>query len=186
MGLARSVDCAPESAICIPSHFVRLPKSIANFTSIFIAKNRKIVDFSLPKLSQNPTEMPLKSMSQKTCDFSSIFDLRTVCCKSADINFVLVFPILFACRTLFFKSLLACLLAPKNLSKPLPKRCPNPSKIDAKNVLFLVSLFSGFGLDFGGSWASKLQPCWGTVFLPAFMLKRIHERQGSPRTPTIV
>ena len=33
------------------------------------------------------------------------------CCKSADIDFALVFPILFACRTLFFVSLFACTFA---------------------------------------------------------------------------
>ena len=64
---------------------------------------------------------------------------------SADIDFVLVFPILFACRTLFFKSLLACIFGPKNLPKTLPKRSPNPSKINAKNVLV-------FYIDFFASW----------------------------------
>ena len=45
-------------------------------------------------------------MSQNTCDFSWICVRKMLRCASADINFVLVFPILFACRTLFFQSLL--------------------------------------------------------------------------------
>ena len=71
-----------------------------------------------------------------------------LCCKSADIDFVLVFPILFACRTLFCTSLFACVFGPKNVPKTLEKRRPNPSKIDAKNVLFFNIDFSGFGPRF--------------------------------------
>ena len=37
-----------------------------------------------------------------------------------------------------------CIFGPKNLPKTLPKRSPNPSKIDAENVLF-------FNIDFFGS-----------------------------------
>ena len=68
-----------------------------------------------------------------------------LCCNSADIDFVLVFPILFACRALFFESLFECILGPKNLPKTSPKRRPNPLKIDVKNVLF-------FNIDFFGFW----------------------------------
>ena len=110
-----------------------------------IEKNAKVEDFGLPKPSQNPSKMPLKSMSQQTCDLSSIFASKSLCRKSADIDFVLVFPILFACRTLFFKSLLAWIFGPKNLPKTLPKRRPNPLKIDAENVLV-------FYIDFFTSW----------------------------------
>ena len=38
-------------------------------------KNTKIKDFGLPKPSQNPSNMPSKSMSHKTCIFSSNFCL---------------------------------------------------------------------------------------------------------------
>ena len=38
-----------------------------------IEKIAKIMDFGFPKLSQNPSKMPPKSMFQKTCDFSLIF-----------------------------------------------------------------------------------------------------------------
>ena len=38
----------------------------------------------------------------------------------------------------------ACIFGPKNLPKTLPKRGPNPSKIDAENVLFFNIVFFGF------------------------------------------
>ena len=68
-----------------------------------------------------------------------------LCCTSADINFALVFTVFFACWTLFFVSLSACILDPKNLSKKLPKRGSNPVKIDVENVLF-------FDIDFFVFW----------------------------------
>ena len=110
-----------------------------------IEKSAKIKDFGLPKPPQNLPKIHPKSMSQKTCDFSSIFARNMLCCNSADIDFLLVFTMFFACRTLFFKSLSACIFGPKNLPKTLPKRGPNPSKIDAENVLF-------FNIDFLGFW----------------------------------
>ena len=36
-------------------------------------KNAKIEDLGLPKPAQNPVKMLPKTMSQQTCDFSSIF-----------------------------------------------------------------------------------------------------------------
>ena len=105
-----------------------------------IEKNA-IEDFGFPKPPQKPSKTPPKSMSQQTCDFSAIFARKNHCCKSADIDFVSVFPILFACWALFFQSLLACIFGPKNQPKTLPKRRPNPLKIDAKSVLF-------FNIDF--------------------------------------
>ena len=110
-----------------------------------IEKNAKIEDFGLPKPSQNLPKTPPKSMSQQTSDFSVILTRKSLCRKSADIDFVLVFPILFACRTLFLKSLLAWILGPKNLPKTYRKRRPDPSKIDAKNMWF-------FNIDFFRFW----------------------------------
>ena len=83
-----------------------------------------------------------------------------LCSQNADIDFVLVFTIQNGSRTFFFKLLFAWIWDPKNLPKTLEKRCPNPYKIDPKNVLFFNIDFSGFGLDFGGSWASKMEPSW--------------------------
>ena len=52
---------------------------------------------------------------------------------------------------------ISCIFGLKNLPKTLPKRGPNPSEIEPKNVLFFNIDFSGFGLDFGASWASKIR-----------------------------
>ena len=125
-----------------------------------IEKSAKIEDFGSPKPSQNPPKMPSKSMYPKTYDFSSIFVQKMLCCKSADIDFVLVFTVFYACRTLFFKSLFACIFGSKNLPKTLPKRRPSPSKIDAKNVLFCNIDFWRFGRRFWSLLASKLEPSW--------------------------
>ena len=86
--------------------------------------------------------------SEKTCIFSSILAPKTLCCKSADIDFVSVFPIQNGSRALFFKFLFVCILGPKKLPKTLPKPGPNPLKIDAKNVLFFNIDFFGFGTRF--------------------------------------
>ena len=124
--------------------FFGLPKIILFFASIFLEKIAKIMDFGLPKRSQNRPKIHSTSMSPKAYDFSSNFARKMLCCNSADIDFVLVFPILFACRALFFESLFECILGPKNLPKTSPKRRPNPLKIDVKNVLFFNIVFFGF------------------------------------------
>ena len=107
-------------------------------------KIAKIEEFELPNPFQNPFKMPSKSTSLKTCDSSLILARKTRCCRSADIDFVLVFPIRITCRTLFFTSLFAYIFGPKNLPKTLPKRSPNAEKIDVKNVLFFNIDFLGF------------------------------------------
>ena len=50
-----------------------------------------------------------------------------------------------------------------------PKRNPKREKLMLRNNIFLTSIFSGFGIDFGRSWASKLEPSW--VFLPKKMIR---------------
>ena len=104
--------------------------------------------FGIPKPSQNPFKIQLKSMSQKLCDFSSIFPEKMLCRKSADIDFVLVFPIQNGSRTLFFTSLFLRIFGLTSLEKTLRKPGPNPSKIGAKNMLFLSIGFLGCGPPF--------------------------------------
>ena len=106
------------------------------------------MDFGLPKPFQNPFKIHLKSKSQKPCDFSSIFPEEMLCRKSADIDFVLVFPIQNGSRTLFFTSLFLRIFGLKSLQKTLRKPSPNPSKIGAKNMLFLSIGFLGLGPPF--------------------------------------
>ena len=145
-------------------------------TSKNIEKGAKIEDFGFPNPSQNPSKILSKSMSQKTCDFSSIFVRKMLCCQNADIDSVLVFTIQNGSRTFFFKLLFACIFAPKNLSKTLPKRGPNPLKFDAKNVLFFNIDFFGFGTRFwsllglqvGAKLALKASKLYGDCpFLPS-------------------
>ena len=124
--------------------FLSLPKIILFLVSIFSRKNRENHGFWPPKTLPKPSQNPLKSDVQKTCDFSLNFVRKMLCCNSADIDFVLVFPILFACWALFFESLFECILIPKNLPKTTPKRRPSPLKIDVKNMSFFNIVFFGF------------------------------------------
>ena len=110
-----------------------------------IEKSAKIKDFGFPKPPQNPPKIHSKSMSQKTCDFSLIFVRFLLLVARANIDFVLVVTIQNGSRMFFFKLLFAWIWGPKNLPKTLEKRCPNPYKIDPKNVLF-------FNIDFFGFW----------------------------------
>ena len=87
-------------------------------------------------------------MSQKTCDFSSIF-VRCSSFLHSSISQKCVFSLrkitifkVFA-KIAFLLSL--CIFGQKNLPKTLSKQGSNPSKIDAKNVLV-------FDIDFFASW----------------------------------
>ena len=69
---------------------------------------------------------------------------------------------------------LSCIFGQKNLAKTLPKRGPNPSKIDTKNVLFFNIDFFGFrarfwrllGFQLGAKLASNRNfPHGGLTFL---------------------
>ena len=60
------------------------------------------------------------------------------------IGLVLLFDLIFKvfAKNVFLQ--FSCIFGPKNLPKTLPKRGPNPLKIDAKNVLFFNIDFFGF------------------------------------------
>ena len=149
------------------------------------------MDFGLPKRSQNRAKIHSKSTSQKTCDFSSNFARKMLYCNSADIDFVLVFPILFACRALFFESLFECILGKKTYQKPFQNDVWTLKKSMPKTCCFSTSFFSGFGIDFGGSWASKMEPSWLKIaiflmgdwlFLPSEVEGLEKSRLGALRT----
>ena len=55
-------------------------------------------------------------------------------CASADINFVLVFAVFFACRTLFLVSLFACIFNLKNLPKTFEATRYHSLIIDKKTL----------------------------------------------------
>ena len=132
--------------------FFCLPKIILFFASIFYRTNSRksmILAFqnavkTVPKSIQNPRP-------KKHAFFSLNFARQMLCCNSAGIDFLLFFPMLFACRALFFESLFECILVPKNLPKTIPKRRPNPLKIDVKNGSF-------FNIGFFRASASILEP----------------------------
>ena len=46
----------------------------------------------------------------------------------------------------------------KTIQKPLENRARATQKSISKTCCFLTSIFSRFGLDFGASWASKMEP----------------------------
>ena len=75
-GPARTAALRPQFALeaskCV---FFAFQKSSYFLLPFFLEENAKIMDFGLPKPFQNPTKMPSKSMSHKTCIFSSIFCL---------------------------------------------------------------------------------------------------------------
>ena len=111
-------------------------------------KSAKIKVFGYPKPSQNPSKTPPKSMFQQTCDFSSIFASKSLCSKSADIDFVLVFTVQNGSRPFFFKLLFAWIWDPKKHPKTSLKPCPGDPKIDLENMLFFHIDFFAFWLRF--------------------------------------
>ena len=75
-GPARTAALRPQFAFeASKCDFLAFQKSSYFLFPFFLEKNAKIMDFGLPKPSQNPFKMPSKSMSHKTCIFSSIFCL---------------------------------------------------------------------------------------------------------------
>ena len=112
-----------------------------------IEKNAKIEDFGLPKPSQNRPEILPKSMFQKTYIFSELFNNFFLIFKTSKpwkyqfyLRKITIFKV-FA-KIVFLQ--LSCIFGQKNLPKTLPKRGPNPSKIDAKNMLFFNIHFYTF------------------------------------------
>ena len=92
-------------------------------------------------------------------NFCSIFAFLLLVAR-ANIDFVLVFTVQNGSRTFFFKLLFAWIWDQKNHPKTSQKPCPGDPKIDLENVLFFNIDFFAFWSDFGGSWASNLEPSW--------------------------
>ena len=55
---------------------------------------------------------------------------------------------------------LANVWLPKSIHKIIKDHLQTMKKSSLKTTCFSTSIFSGFGLDFGGSWASKMEPSW--------------------------
>ena len=127
--------------------FFSLPKIILFFASIFSRKNRENHGFWPPKTIPKPCQNAFKIDVPKNIDFFEVF------CYSFCI-FVILETLkisIFLGKTTIFKVFtknvflqFSCIFGPKNLPKTLPKRSPNPSKIDAENVMFFNIDFFGF------------------------------------------
>ena len=73
-GPARTAALRPQFALeASKCDFLAFQKSSYFSLPFFFAKIPKIMDFGLPKPSQNPSQKASKTMSQKTCEFSWIF-----------------------------------------------------------------------------------------------------------------
>ena len=154
--LGTTADPAPRSGNLmiwgLLGWFFALPSCILNFAWKKHQKNTKIDDLGFPKPSPNPSKIDPKSSLEKTLDFSSVL-VRFFLVFRSSISWKCAFyhskttnPEVFAKDVLFrFSSI----FLPKNLPKTPPKRGPNPSKIDAENVLFFNIVFLGFRLRFG-------------------------------------
>ena len=104
-------------------------------------KTAKIEVFGFPKPSQNPSKIPLKSMSPKTCIVSSIFARFLQFAAKADSGSDPVGMMFCAHQTIFFKLLFALIFGPKKHPKTSLKPCPGDSKTPLENALF-------FNIDF--------------------------------------
>ena len=117
--------------------------------------------------SPNPPKTLLKSvpksMSQKTCKFWKFFN---ICFQIStrrnleNIDFPYGKPLFlrFSPNSCFCN--FHAFSVQKTYQKPFQNQVRTMKKSISKTCCFLTSFFSGFGLDFGGSWASNLEPSW--------------------------
>ena len=92
--------------------------------------------------------------------FIEFGSMLIACCKGRTSTFVRQRSVLSAFHTIqhFACCMHFCFKKP---TKTFPKRRPNPSKIDAQNMLlFLSSVFFRLWPRFENLWASKLEPSW--------------------------
>ena len=111
--------------------------------------------------------MPSKSMSHKTCIFSSNFCLFWLFSASCAFSSKCLKPSK-NCGFVALRAYQHCVFVgtqsnEKIMKKPTKnslKRCRTLLKSMLKTCCFLTSIFSGFGLDLERSWASNLEPSW--------------------------
>ena len=147
---------------------------LATFFSIFclsklqskfcIEKTSKKLRKSRILASQNPPKTPPKTTQNRCPKKNAIFHrfLFEKC-------FVAKMPTSISYWFLQYKMALGrfssnCFLngfgVPKTIQKPLKNHAWATQKSISKTCCFLTSIFSRFGLDFGASWASKMEPSW--------------------------
>ena len=124
-------------------------------------ENLKIENFVLPKPVQNPPKIRPKSMFPKTFKFERfwmIFGYIVICRNPENINLAIRKSLIFgfslnSCFRYLDKAFLQ-----KTSQKPFQNEVRTLPKSMPKMRCFSTSIFSGFGLDLGGSWAFKWEP----------------------------
>ena len=126
-------------------------------------KNAKIEDFDLPKPSQNLTKYLRNRCSKKHGIFQGFLLEKCFVAKVSTSTKHWFFPIRMALGRFSLRRFLHGFSGPKTIPKPLKNHARTLPKSMLKTCCFLTSFFSGFGLDFGASWASKLEPSWQKI-----------------------
>ena len=114
--------------------------------------------------SQNPPETHPKSFQNRCLRKHTIFHrfLRDFCCLLQEPTSKKCAPtqcfVNFSHNSVYrFEHTFS---VQKTYQKPFQNEVRTLQKSMPKTCCFLTSVFSGFGLDFGGSWASKMEPSW--------------------------
>ena len=118
------------------------------FASKFSPKNRKNLRFWSLKTLPKSIQKALNRILPKDPFFIEFCSIFVACCKGRTSNFVRPRNVLLALHTIGLFDF-GMLLGSEILTKYLPKRCPHPSKIDAKNGLSFNIAFLGFRPRFG-------------------------------------
>ena len=157
--------------------FLSLPKIIIFFASIFSRKNCENQRFQLPKMLPKSVQNAFKIDVPQNLHFFVDFLLILVV-----FGFVRFFfevfktqqKLWFCCIT-SISALCVCRNMKqrenikKNYQKPFQNEVRTMKKSMSKTCCFLTSIFGGSGLDFGGSWASNLEPSWLKIAISSIL-----------------
>ena len=129
-----------------------------------IEKTSKKVWKSMVLASQTPPKTRSKSFENRRSKKHAIFHwfLFDFCCLLQEPTSISYWFLQYKMALGRFSS--SCFLhgfgVQKTYQKPLKNDVRTLTKSIPKTFCFSTSIFSGFGLDFGGSWASKMEPSW--------------------------
>ena len=143
--------------------FLSLPKIILFFASIFSRKNRENHRFWLPKTLPKPTQNPFKIDVPKNIRFFIEFCSKNALLQQRQHRFRIGFSNTFCLSGTFLRIAFRMHFGSKKPTKNQSKTTSEPFKFQksmSKMCRFSTSIFSGFGLDFGGLWVSNLEPSW--------------------------
>ena len=111
---------------------------------------------TLPKSFQNRCSEKQTNFHRFLLDFFVFLNLRFL----KNVHFTLVKSLFsrFSLKSCFYISHVFSIQ--KTYQKPFQDDVRTYQKTTSKTCCFFTSIFSGLGLDFGGSWSSKLEPSW--------------------------